>query len=98
MAFNQLTPAQAERLAKLAEEASEVVQACMKILRHGYNSHDPDNHDLGNNAVQLWRELGNMKAAINLMKQMGDPVDFALIDDFAHTHTQDLKRYMHHQD
>lgn len=37
----ELTPAQAERLQMLAEEASEVIKVCMKILRHGYASHHP---------------------------------------------------------
>ena len=35
--FNQLDCAAAERLAVLAEEAGEVVQAVTKILRHGYD-------------------------------------------------------------
>ena len=34
--FNQLTPAETERLAILAEECGEVIQAVGKILRHGY--------------------------------------------------------------
>lgn len=37
-----LTKAQEERLWLMAEEAGEVVQACMKILRHGYKSTHPE--------------------------------------------------------
>lgn len=33
--FNNLTPGEAERLAMLAEECGEVIQAVGKILRHG---------------------------------------------------------------
>jgi hypothetical protein len=40
MSFNQLTDAEAERLALLAEECGEVVQVIGKILRHGYESYD----------------------------------------------------------
>lgn len=40
--FNQLTPAQAERLAMLAEECGEVIQAVGKILRHGYDNYHPE--------------------------------------------------------
>ncbi len=40
--FNRLTPAEAERLAMLAEEAAEVIQIVGKILRHGYASYHPD--------------------------------------------------------
>jgi hypothetical protein len=40
--FNQLTPAEAERLAMLAEECGEVIQVIGKILRHGYDSYHPD--------------------------------------------------------
>lgn len=40
--FNRLTPAQAERLAMLAEECGEVIQVVGKILRHGYDIYHPD--------------------------------------------------------
>ena len=39
--FNGLTPAEAERLAMLAEECGEVIQMVGKILRHGYDSYHP---------------------------------------------------------
>ena len=34
--FNGLTPAEAKRLALLAEECGEVLQAIGKVLRHGF--------------------------------------------------------------
>lgn len=40
--FNRLTPAEAERLALLAEECGEAIQAIGKILRHGYESNHPE--------------------------------------------------------
>jgi NTP pyrophosphatase (non-canonical NTP hydrolase) len=39
--FNNLTPAEAERLAMLAEECAEVIQVIGKIQRHGYESDNP---------------------------------------------------------
>jgi hypothetical protein len=37
-----LNPAQAERLAILAEECGEIVQVIGKILRHGFESTHPE--------------------------------------------------------
>ncbi len=52
---NGLTDAQEERLEMLAEEAGEVVQCCMKILRHGYNSVGYNNRgDLERELKELW--------------------------------------------
>lgn len=70
--FNGLTPAEAERLAMLAEEAGEVVQACMKILRHGYENFNPDNPSAGTNRKMLAREIGNLDRISNLMFDEGD--------------------------
>ncbi len=52
---NGLTDAQEERLKMLAEEAGEIVQCCMKILRHGYNSVGYNNKsDLERELKELW--------------------------------------------
>lgn len=60
--INGLTKAQRERIEMLAEEAAEVVQACTKILRHGYHSYHPDEEKLPvfqrtNNRANLHGEL-----------------------------------------
>lgn len=60
--FNQLTPAQAERLAILAEECGEVVQIIGKILRHGLYSHHPVTGEV--NIDALLREIIDVKAAM----------------------------------
>lgn len=52
---NGLTDAQEERLKMLAEEAGEIVQCCMKILRHGYNSVGYNNKsDLERELKEFW--------------------------------------------
>lgn len=58
--FNQLTPAEAERLALLAEECGEVIQAIGKILRHGYESRHPDGGPTNREALErehTWRQM-----------------------------------------
>ena len=64
--FNQLTPAEAERLAMLAEECGEIVQVVGKILRHGYESHHPLNrHDT--NRDLLANEVCDLLAVVQMM-------------------------------
>jgi hypothetical protein len=93
MHFNQLTPAEAERLAYLNEELAEVQQAISKILRHGYESHNPDAPEKGTNRVQLARELHDAAGAIARMAAAGD-VPAAIL---ASPDPEKGKRYMHHQ-
>ena len=70
--FNGLTPSQAERLAILAEEANELAQAAMKILRHGYESVNPDKPEDGTNRFQLEREFAQVQGTFHAMKDRGD--------------------------
>lgn len=62
--FNQLTPAQAEALALVAEECSELVQIICKIQRHGLHSCHPETHE--ENYHALWREVGDVMAALRI--------------------------------
>lgn len=77
---SRLTNAEEERLVLLAEESGEIVQAVMKILRHGYASRgpapldqrsgtaDPNAPRLGiTNRSQLEHELGHHKHIIEMM-------------------------------
>jgi len=59
--FNRLTPAEAERLAMLAEECGEVIQVIGKILRHGYDSYHPADPSTTNRQL-LGRELTDLLA------------------------------------
>jgi NTP pyrophosphatase (non-canonical NTP hydrolase) len=93
--FNRLTPAEAERLAMLAEECGEVVQAVTKILRHGYASYHPDRPDGRDNRQDLFKEVSDVFGVLSLMKYAGDiqyPNDLTV-----RVARQRKLRYAHHQ-
>lgn len=68
--FNKLTPAELELLAHAAEECAEVVYAAMKIMRHGLLSDNNGQLEL-TNREHLAKELGQVLAAIQLLKDIG---------------------------
>lgn len=94
--FNQLTPAQTERLDVLAEECAEVIQAVCKIKRHGYASHNPDDETQTSNRDHLMRELGNVDCAIQMLSDAGE-VDLNEIDKQASVKTETIGEFLHHQ-
>lgn len=94
--FNGLTPAEAERLAFLAEECAEVVIAAMKILRHGYESYNPDVDGHVGNRAELTLEMGDVRAAMLLMVRAGD-VKKQDIHERAEEKLESVKEWMHHQ-
>ena len=69
--YTQLSPAEIERLALLAEEAGEVVQAVGKILRRGYRRGHPRIKGR-TNRLHLEEELGNFLNAMSMMQFAGD--------------------------
>ena len=91
--FNGLAPAEAERLAMLAEEAAEVIQAVGKILRHGYTSYHPDEPDLDNRTL-LMNELADFNSVQLLMEGSGDV--FRTGDEIERVLKRKLT-YTHHQ-
>lgn len=98
--FNGLTPAEAEALTILAEEASEVVKAAMKILRHGKA---PTDHSVKpsvtyDNLAALQGEMLDMVAAGFLCVTEGLlPPMFASPDKVAkRLKHQDDHGYIHH--
>lgn len=91
--FNGLSPAEAERLAYLIEELGEAQQAVGKILRHGYDSHNPDAPQLGDNRTQLSKELVDVAGAIARMAAAGDVAAHIL----SGANPSKGHRYMHHQ-
>lgn len=93
--FNQLNPAQAERLALLLEECGEVVQAIGKILRHGYGSKHPTMPGPTNDEA-LEQELGDVLAAMKLLADAGDITESRVT---YRTKWKLIKvgKYLHHQ-
>lgn len=97
--FNELTPAEAERLALLAEECGEVIQQIGKTLRHGYASSHPDfPADKGGptNRYNLMREVGDVLVAIEMMVDARD-FDQVDIDDRMRVKRHKVQDYLHHQ-
>jgi hypothetical protein len=94
MHINPLTPAEAERLAILIEEASEVIKVACKILRHGYGPHTYKgiNYD---NRRELETEMGDVRAIMIMMCDKGDVRKHAI-----HTRADDkavmIREYLHH--
>lgn len=92
--FNKLTPAQAERLAMLAEECGEVIQVIGKILRHGYDSHQPSNPGQSNKRL-LNKEMIDVFAVWRQMEWQ-DGVSAGHLDD-VHAAWMKKMKYSHHQ-
>lgn len=96
--FNELTPAEDERLAILLEEMGEVLQVIGKIQRHGYLSHDPTSQAMypPNNRDLLAKELGDVLAAITMMEA---GKDFRSEDMLARRDVKlkKVRKYLHHQ-
>lgn len=95
--FNKLSPAELERLAILAEEASEVIKVVNKIIRHGWDSTHPDptRYSGQNNRQRLENEIGDLQC---ILVRMMDDKDISLGEVFRH---RDAKRksahlWMHH--
>lgn len=88
-----MSPAELERLAWLAEECAEVIQAIGKIIRHGYESKDPTNPDHEGNRADLIRELSDVTAAVLLMDREGDITMNEILMKAQARHG----KYLHHQ-
>lgn len=103
---NGLTPAQAELLAMLAEEAGELIQAVGKTLRHGYDSRwraAPDAPLEGpTNRQAIEQELEDMFAVLTMMGgKAGGSISpaFHIADGSGHlsVRTAQKKKWMHHK-
>lgn len=91
--YNCLTPAEAERLAMLAEEAGEVIQVIGKVLRHGYESWHPDSPEVSNRDL-LAKEVADFETIAMKMKIAHD---FRGVQDNRGEIWQRKLRFTHHQ-
>lgn len=94
--FNELTPAQDERLALLAEECAEVIQAICKIQRHGFDSTNPNETNGETNREALIREIGDVTSCVDRLVLRGDIVYSPHADLGARAAAKD--KYLHHQE
>jgi len=94
--FNDLTPAEAERLFVLMEEMGESIQAIGKILRHGYESCHPNLDAVATNRRSLEQELGHVTYAVAMMWAAGD-LSRPNIDAHTAAKSESIKPYLHHQ-
>lgn len=94
--FNELNEAEAERLAWLAEEMGEAIHAVCKILRHGYESTNPDIPMGARNRDWLEQECAHVQVAMRLMFDAGDLRRVAC-EAHERVKGEDVHRYLHHQ-
>lgn len=90
-----LTLDEIERLAILAEEAAEVQQIAMKIIRHDYDSCNPFDETKTENRELLEKESGDLKFAIQLMQDNYD-VDAYKISRFKAKKKKNISKYLHY--
>jgi hypothetical protein len=94
--FNNLTPAEAERIALLMEECAEVIQICGKILRHGYESFNPMDSNRTTNRRVLEREVGHVRFAISLMTEEDRDLTDEGLDKSFYEKSINVWKYLHH--
>lgn len=94
--FNQLTPAEDERLSILAEECGEVIVAIMKIKRHGYASFDPTVVEGPSNRTALECEIGHLRNALRMLINAGD-INEAEIVRAQTKKARGIGQWLHHQ-
>lgn len=93
---NRLNEAEAERLALLAEEMGESIQAIGKILRHGYESTHPLTPQGPTNRDWLEKEIAHVFVAARLMFDAGD-IRRVPCATYEQAKSEELHRYTHHQ-
>lgn len=93
---NDLTDAELERLAILSEELGEAVKAIGKIVRHGYESYNPDVPDAASNRQDLEREMGDVLHALDRMVEKED-LSRPAIERQRVEKAKKIKPYLHHQ-
>lgn len=95
--FNKLTPQESERLALLAEECGEVIQIVGKILRHGYESYNPNDPRKTTNRALLEKELGDVSFVSFFMNEKKD-IDSENVESYMSLKSMKIGQWLHHQD
>lgn len=94
--YNNLNPAELERISLLVEELGEAIQAAGKVLRHGYAEYHPDVPET-TNRVDLAKELGHVWCAMQLMVEQQD-ISVLQIEFSRAAKHESVKKWLHHQE
>jgi len=97
---NNLTQAELERLAILGEYMGEAQVIIGKIIRHGYESYNPNALQMVGvpkltNREMLEKELGKVSAAINFMN-LGADIERDAIQGYSIKQMKTANRWLHH--
>jgi NTP pyrophosphatase (non-canonical NTP hydrolase) len=92
---NDLSVEETERLAILVEELGESVKAIGKILRHGYESSNPDDSKQ-TNRQDLEMELGDVHAA-SIMMYTAKDISQTKVKKYCRKKLTKPYRHLHHQ-
>lgn len=95
--FNGLTEGEQERLVILMEECNEVGSIIGKILRHGYESTNPDGDTSITNRVLLTKELGDVMQAIDMLSLKNNDIIYSDIINYKEVKENRPNKYLHHQ-
>lgn len=94
--INRLTPAESERLALLAEQMGEAIQAICRVLRHGYESYNLLDPKRTSNRELLTSKTGHVLYAMSRLVEAGD-MDSGDIEAAEHALGEWIDRSLHHQ-
>jgi len=90
----KLTDEEIECLAILMEEMSEASQIIGKILRHGYNSYNPNDPKMESNRTLLSVEVGHVRFIVGEMCKRQDISAF-IMQSAAESKKHTIKQYLH---
>ena len=93
--FNRLEEDELERLAILSEDCAEVIQMVQKIIRHGYESTNPDVQHSPSNRIFLSREVGQLRWIIDEIGFTND-IDQNEVKGAYDCRGRDIQQYLHH--
>ncbi len=95
--FNDMTPAEVERLVLLSEECAEVQKIAAKSLRHGYESYNPDETMGPSNRSMLEIKVGDLLASLHLLALRND-IDIKWSRSLAALKLGYVNKYLHHNE
>lgn len=91
-----MTPQQRELIEMLAEEAGEIVQICMKALRHGASSYHPADQSRRSNSMTIADEVADLCTVARQINRSGLYPKIPTDEEMDRIWKRKL-RYTHHQ-